>query len=232
MASKILRGIIDTCNQRVAAIKKHRVVRPRGESVKINLGCGLAVAPGWLNIDASLNSFFARWPTPVLKALYRASGAKQWYTESQYVQIIKGHDFLHHNLDYGIPLPDASVDYVYSSHWLEHLYREDAERLMREAYRVLKPGGCIRTCVPDLEHAVGQYLKGNKEHALSYFFCPSRSGALGRHHYLYDADLLAALLTEAGFRDATRRAYREGLTPDIDKLDNRPEETLYMEAIK
>ncbi|MDQ3919890.1 MAG: SAM-dependent methyltransferase, partial [Acidobacteriota bacterium] len=115
---------------------------------------------------------------------------------------------------------------------LEHLYKEDAERLMREAYRVLKPGGCIRICVPDLEHAVRQYLKGNKEHALSYFFCPSKSGALGRHHYLYDAELLATLLTRAGFGGATRCAYQQGQVPDIDKLDNRPEETLYMEAHK
>ncbi|MGZ5561984.1 MAG: class I SAM-dependent methyltransferase [Halobacteriota archaeon] len=230
--SKIVRRVLDTGNAYVTLLKKHRIVKPRSTSVKINLGCGLAVAPGWLNIDASLNSLFARWPTPVLKALYQASGARQWFTQEQYLRIIKEHEFLHHNLDYGIPFPDASVDYIYSSHWLEHLYREDAERLLLEAYRVLKPGGCVRTCLPDLEHAVTQYLQGNKEHALNYFFSTSKNGALGRHHYLYDAELLASLLSKVGFKQVARCAYRQGQMPDIDKLDNRPEETLYMEAVK
>lgn len=156
--------------------------------------------------------------------------ANQWYTEAEYLQIIKGHDFLHHNLDYGIPLPDAFVDNIYSSHWLEHLFREDAESLLREAYRLLKPGGCIRTCVPDLIHAVGQYLQGNKEHALQYFFCSSRSGALGRHHSLYDAELLTVLLTEVGFKRVTRQRPTR-VKPDRDKLHNPPEKTLYMEAL-
>lgn len=231
-ASKIARRVLDGSNYYIASVKKHHQIKPNTSPVMINLGCGLTVASGWINIDASLNSFFARWPTRVLKTLYRGSGARQWYTEEQYLRIMKEHQFVHHNLDYGIPLPDASVDFIYSSHWLEHLYREDAGRLLREAYRVLKPSGCIRICVPDLEHAVKQYLEGNKEHALSYFFSSSKSDALGRHHYLYDYELLAALVTKTNFDQVTRCAYRQGRTPDIDKLDNRPEETLYLEAVK
>jgi len=232
MFTKTVRRLFDSSNYYIAYFKRYRKIRPDASTVKINLGCGLTVASGWINIDGSLNSLFAKWPTPVLRTLYRASGSKQWYTQEQYVRIIKEHQFLHHNLEYGIPLSDASADYIYSSHWLEHLFREDAERLLCEAYRVLKPGGCIRICVPDLEHAVRQYLDGNKEHALSYFFCSSKNGMLGRHHYLYDFELLAALMRKANFQQVTRCSYRQGQTPDIEKLDNRPEETLYMEAVK
>lgn len=219
-------------NSFIASVKRHRRIKPSDSLVKINLGCGLAVAPGWVNIDGSLNALFSRLPTPFLKTLYKLSGAKEWYSQSQYVSIIKGHDFLHHNLVYGVPFRDGSVDYVYSSHWLEHLFKEDAERLLGESHRVLKRGGRIRICVPDLEHAISQYLQGSKEKALQYFFSTSTDGQLGRHYYLYDAEMLAALLGKVGFKDIVRCGYQEGQTPDLDKLDNRPDETLYMEGVK
>jgi len=41
----------------------------------------------------------------------------------------------------GIPFPDESVDFIWSSHVLEHLDNEELEELFREIYRVLKPGG-------------------------------------------------------------------------------------------
>jgi hypothetical protein len=44
--------------------------------------------------------------------------------------------------------------------------------------------------------------------------------------------MLTAVLESVGFRDIVRRAYREGLTPDLEVLDNRPEETLFVEARK
>jgi hypothetical protein len=40
------------------------------------------------------------------------------------------------------------------------------------------------------------------------------------------------LLREAGFSEVQRCRYREGRCPDLDRLDNRPEETLFMEAVK
>ena len=35
-----------------------------------------------------------------------------------------------------------------------------------------------------------------------------------------------------GFRKIERKGFREGETPDIARLDNRPEERLYVEAVK
>jgi hypothetical protein len=49
---------------------------------------------------------------------------------------------------------------------------------------------------------------------------------------MYDFDLLRSELTKAGFSKIERRSYRDGDVPDIALLDNRPEETLYVEATK
>lgn len=206
-------------------------VRTGPPPVKVNVGCGLWVADGWINLDAGLHALFSKWPRLVLKCLYRMSSYRRWYSQEDYMRILRTHRFVHHNVERGLPFLDGSVDFVYSSHLLEHLSPEHAGRLMREAHRVLREGGTLRVCVPDLKHAIDLYLKGRKEDALAYFFTKD-AGVLGSHKFMYDFELLAAVLRREGFPQVEQRSFREGVTPDLDKLDNRPEETLYVEARK
>jgi predicted SAM-dependent methyltransferase len=71
----------------------------------------------------------------------------------------RGQGVIRCDLTRGIPLPDGSCDVVYHSHLLEHLRRPDALSLIKECYRVLKPGGILRVAVPDLEQICRQYLE-------------------------------------------------------------------------
>jgi methionine biosynthesis protein MetW len=52
------------------------------------------------------------------------------------------------NLDSGLNLPDESVDMVVASHVIEHV--ADTDRLVKEFYRVLKPGGYLVMGTPNL----------------------------------------------------------------------------------
>lgn len=45
-----------------------------------------------------------------------------------------------------LPFPDGSVDVVYASHFLEHVF--DLERVIREVHRILKPDGIFEVRVP------------------------------------------------------------------------------------
>lgn len=58
-----------------------------------------------------------------------------------------------------LPWPDGSFDLTYSSHVLEHLEPQDGVDLMREQFRLLKPGGLCRVAVPDLEGICREYLR-------------------------------------------------------------------------
>jgi SAM-dependent methyltransferase len=71
----------------------------------------------------------------------------------------QGPDVIAHDLTKGIPLPNTSCDVVYHSNLLEHMRRADAQSLMAECYRVLRPGGVMRVAVPDLEQICHLYLK-------------------------------------------------------------------------
>jgi predicted SAM-dependent methyltransferase len=180
-----------------------------------------------------MRAFFSTWPIFVLKMLYRViQTSNQQYTEEEYCRILKTNRFIHHDLKYGIPFANGTVDFLYASHLLEHLHKDEAERLMREGFRVLKKGGVFRVCVPDLAYAVSLYQKGEKVRSLQYFFNESKTDYYTYHRYLYDFDLLERLLFDCGFTRVERRSYRQGKTPDIEILDNRPEETLFVEAFK
>ena len=48
----------------------------------------------------------------------------------------------------GIPLADESVDFIWSSHVIEHFTDEESEQLFREIYRVLKTGGKTEHMIP------------------------------------------------------------------------------------
>lgn len=232
-----IRSLIDFSTAVIGRMRQGQRITPEKDSrdglVKVNLGCGLAVAKGWINVDASLNALVASWPRAAHKLLYRLSGSNRYYSLEQYCDLLENHVFIHHDLSHSLPLKDQTADFIYSSHFLEHLFKQDALRLLRECHRVLKSGGIVRICVPDLAYAVSLYVAGEKEKMLeNYFFVEDKESFLARHKYMYDFELLKSLLEKIGFSQVVCCAYRQGKTPDIDKLDNRPEETLFAEAIK
>jgi len=230
----MLRSLVDTFSQTLGKVKKNqRKSYPKNLVVKINLGCGLAVAPEWVNIDGSLNSLVSNLPSFFHKIAYRLTGANRYYSEQEYCRLLGNHTFVHHDLSYGIPLNDNTVDFVYSSHFLEHLFLKDAQAILKESFRVLKPGGVVRVSVPDLAYAVKIYMQGQKREMLeNYFFVNDDDSYYARHKYMYDFSILSAELEKAGFRNIMQCSFQHGATPDLKILDNREEESLFVEAMK
>ena len=215
--------------ERIAG-RLHRVrrVEPGSPPVKVNLGSGMFVARGWINLDASLKALLRGWPAFAIRAVYPLINSDLKCEE--FVRLLRDERFVHHDLRYGLPFPDASVDFLYISHALHHLYRADAAKLLGDCIRTLKPAGTIRVVVPDLEYIMSLYQQGNRERALSYFFYDSPRSELFSRRYQYDFLLLRDLLESTGFRDVRRCAYQKGRTPDLGCLDRMPEESLFVEA--
>lgn len=73
------------------------------------------------------------------------------YQNNQEVQEIQTHmgkvDYLYQSMTDLRPIPDETVDLVYSGQSIEHVTREDAAKTYAEVLRVLKPGGyfCLDT---------------------------------------------------------------------------------------
>ena len=112
------------------------------------------------------------------------------------------------------PLPDASFDYVYSEHLFEHLAYSQAQNMLKESYRVLKPGGVIRIATPNLWFLLGLYQEPEKPLHKEYVAYSTKNCGLPPtavyvinrfhtswgHQIIYDKETLAKALEEAGFR--------------------------------
>lgn len=64
------------------------------------------------------------------------------------------------------PVPDASVDAVYSHHNIEHVYAHEVALAMQEFFRVLRPGGEVLIGTPDLQNVARTIASGRLEDTL------------------------------------------------------------------
>lgn len=219
-------------NSFILLLKSHRKITVKENTVKVNVGSGLNVVPGWINVDGNFNLLFKRFPKPFLKLIYKFTGIKKWFELGYFVNTLRSNYFIHHNIKYGLPFHDESVDYIYSSHLLEHLFKEDAWTLLNEMYRILRKNGIIRIVVPDLEYVVELYKQNKKEEALEYVFPNSKADDFSRHRYMYDFEMLSSLLGKVGFHSIKKWEFQKGEIPDVNLLDNRPIDSLHIEARK
>ena len=117
-------------------------------------------------------------------------------------------------------VPSDTVDAIWSSHSLEHVYTHEVPIALAEFFRVLKPGGHAFIKVPDLERAAELVLKDGP-FALAYQ-SPSAPvtpidmiyghsgliarGEVGMQHFTgFTAKSLLRFLYKAGFRDTVAR---------------------------
>ncbi|WFU30387.1 methyltransferase domain-containing protein [Bradyrhizobium brasilense] len=203
----------------------------RGGSLeKLHIGAFNCGIDGWINTDITMHLWIARVPFAA-KALHLAG----MLSDARYAEHRQGRfaGLRHMNLTRPLPFADRSLSAVFSAHVFEHLFPDEVERLAREIARVLAPGGVCRIVVPDMERIVALYDPAAPQAFLKGVFeIDGRKEAAFAHHWGFTRASLAALFRNAGCSETYIRAYREGVCPDIDRLDNRPDESIFFEAIK
>jgi len=144
------------------------------------------------------------------------------------------------NLLETLPFPDNTVDMIYSSHFLEHFQTAEMKLILKECYRILKPGGKISTCVPDSSTYINAYSE-NKELDPGVWlrYTPAADinskidyinyiGHLnGEHKHLFDLENLLAIQKLCGFVNVKERNFIAGLDMEV-----RDYQSIYTEAIK
>jgi predicted SAM-dependent methyltransferase len=146
-----------------------------------------------------------------------------------------------------LPFETGTVSLIYSEHVFEHLFKDEAERLLKECVRVLKKGGILRLGVPDSEVYFRKYIEGDRTFFTRLKHLGGATEPLetpvdvinqlfrmgGDHLFSWDYESLKAAAEKAGFKNVKRynsgEASIESLRIDDPKHDPG---TLYIEGIK
>ena len=203
------------------AARKFAALKGR-TNLKLHLGAGPDIRTGWVNIDLALT-------------LPTVDEGKQPDTV-----------FINYDLRRRLPLEDASCAYIYSSHFFEHLEYRHVKQLLRECYRVLKPGGVFRACLPNFKGMFAAYLRGDDE----YFSLLNILETLpevepgtetlvdhvnygvyqnGEHRWIMDEEKIKLLLRRTGFASVAESSFREEIDRD---MEVRRRYSFYVEAFK
>lgn len=129
------------------------------------------------------------------------------------------------------PFKDSSFSAIASSHVVEHLPLHGAINCFTDSHRCLKTGGVLRISVPDLDTYIKNYQPDNALSWATDLFEANERSEKNMHHFMYNFSSMSTLLKQAGFTQVFRREYRQGICPDLEKIDNRPS-SLFVEAIK
>jgi len=224
--------------------------------VKLHLGCGLNAQKGWVNVDGSWGVLLAKY-----QFLRRILRMLRIFPE-QSVSIPWDPSIVFHDLRKKLPFASASVGMIYCAHTLEHLYLDQARRLLEDCFRVLAPGGILRMVVPDLKAMALNYVApgprdgstGAKVMPADVFVeglllrAPSLPGRtflhrlyyafndFQSHKWMYDADSLRSQFELAGFMKVQSMPYRESKIDDIDKVEQEGRHLdgpeIYIEGVK
>ena len=157
------------------------------------------------------------------------------------------------------PLPDESLDYIFSEHVIEHLEFDEAAQMLRECRRALKSGGRLRLATPDLKQIIAIYAQPQAAPQQAYIrwimdnFRPhvgeynpahviNQSFHGWRHKFIYDEATLTRALEDARFVDITRCTPGESADPELRGIEQHGElvgseqamryETMVFEAAK
>ena len=173
---------------------------------KLHLGCGSVTPEGWVNSDVR--------PGPGVDLV---------------ADLVKG-----------LPVKDESFDAVVSIHALCELGVWDQVPVLKEIHRVLVPGGVLRLSLPDLDINIRQYQARNQKHFELYMWDTLAGNFITQVLWhstvrcFYTKEFIEELLKKAGFSQVHHVSFGSTSTrwPALASLDNRPQESLFVEAVK
>jgi predicted SAM-dependent methyltransferase len=120
-----------------------------------------------------------------------------------------------------LPFEEATFDFVYCEHMIEHISVSSASGFLDECLRVLKPGGTLRIATPDMaclfklwreseSPLMKAYISNAAKHFVDYPNFPNKCMAINNffynwgHQFIYDEETLVRLMKNGGFDEVQR----------------------------
>jgi len=102
-----------------------------------------------------------------------------------------------------LPFEDNYADTVLANHVIEHFYRWEVEDILKEWFRVMKPGAKIILECPDLNKLIDNFKTSDNAylHILGFYGDQKYKDPLMQHKWAYCGRELQEILEGIGFQD-------------------------------
>lgn len=121
-------------------------------------------------------------------------------------------------------IESSTVDSIYASHVLEHIYPFDVATTLKEWRRILVVGGELRLAVPNFDALVDVYsTTGDIDMILGPLYgrgCKVPMGEQATHKTAYTFGKLETVLSENGFVDIELWDWREFFCGELEGFDD------------
>ena len=198
----------------------------------------------WLNVASSTYVLkdFANLDNHVFLGISRLPALFNFMFPKKYRDYIKVYreanrtaPLLRHDCRKPIDIPANVADHVLCSHFLEHVFPNEASEILMDFWRVLKPGATMHIIVPDIAVLAEAYLERRKagdadaadefvretllttatRGTLKYRLLEATGGFGLQHRWMYDQYSIRMRIAAAGFEilpenDTPSSAYRKG----------------------
>ncbi len=177
----------------------------------LNIASSVYFIEGFINLDKSIFIKLAKI-YPVVKPFLKKDHLEM---VEKYRTALQRGILMEHDCRKKLKFENESVDHILCSHFLEHVYPDEALVILKDFRRALKPGGTLHLILPDLKKLVNDYQNNNfsdaddfvrntlltkeKRPTLKYRIL-ELLGSFGLQHYwMYDKNSMSNKLVEAGF---------------------------------
>ncbi len=195
-------------------LKLNFTKNPQNKKIyKINVASGRNAVKGFINLDNSLFLYllpFYPFFKKFIKKEYRFIFDKFLKQSSIYI-------YKKHNCKRRLPFSKNSVSHILCSHFLEHVYLDQASIILNDFKRVLTSEGTLHLIVPDLKFYALSYVESENteasyefienltltrrtEPSIFYKFINNFLDNGLNHKWMYDFKGLKKLLLENGFQ--------------------------------
>lgn len=143
---------------------------------------------------------------------------------------------MHLDATKAFPLPAESFDYIFSEHMIEHINYHDGMSMLKESWRVLKPGGKIRISTPDLKFLIELYSEPKTQLQNDYIAWATENFTKTAekldtivinnfvrdwgHQFIYDPKTLTRSLEKAGFVEIESFGINQSNDRSLTDLEN------------
>ena len=128
-----------------------------------------------------------------------------------------------------LPVASNSVELIFSEHFIEHIPKKRARKLLQSCHQVLQPGGVLRLSTPDLDVLIAAYQQKRLRDWADVEWLPATPCQMVNegmrnwgHEFVYNRSELIELLQDCGFTQIESVDWQKSNHPELAALECRP----------